>query len=155
MKAAYARCIVAKSVSITTPMLVLFVMGKDSKYTRVQISKRRSCMERELQKRDIIVKSYGSDGVGPFLNAEGSHLFTRDSMSNVHPEWSFYTMPTLSLKTLYTPDVTHLLVKLGPRLITPSILLALGSEIVCRGHLMELLKGFKKYLALSSSSDLV
>ena len=145
-KAAYAHCIVAKSVSITTPMFVLFVMGTDSKYTHVEISKRWSCMERELQKRDIIVISYGSDGAGPFLKAmtEGSHLFTRDSTSNVPPEWSFYAMPTLSRKALYAQDIIHLLAKLRTRLITPSNLLALGCEVACRGHLTELLKGVKK-----------
>ena len=53
-------------------------------------------------------------------------------------------MPRLRDNMLQAQDTIHLLAKLRTRLITPSNLLSIGTEVACRGHLVEVLKRFSK-----------
>ena len=144
--AKYAHCIVAKPVNVDSPSFLLFVLGTDSKYTHTVITQRWRYIEKELLKRGVRVLTNGADGAGPFLKAMvlESGLFKTCASSNVPPNWSFYLMPKLLDKSLSVQDTIHLLAKLRTRLITPSNLVALGSEIACRGHLIEVIKQFEK-----------
>ncbi len=141
-----AHCIVAKPVNVDSPSFLLFVLGTDSKYTHTVITQRWSYIEKELLKREVRVLTNGADGAGPFLKAMvlESGLFKTCASSNVPPNWSFYLMPKLLDKSLNAQDTIHLLAKLRRRLVTPSNLVALGSEIACRGHLVEIIKQFEK-----------
>lgn len=53
-------------------------------------------------------------------------------------------MPELLNNSLSAQDTIHLLAKLRTRLVTPSNLVALGCEVACRGHLVEVIKQFHK-----------
>ena len=52
----------------------------------------------------------------------------------------------LKLKENLLPaqDVIHLRAKLRTRLLTPSSILGLGSEVACPGHVLEVLKHYPK-----------
>jgi hypothetical protein len=110
------------------------------------ITQRWSYIEKELLKREVRVLTNGADGAGPFLKAMvlKSGLLKTCASSNVPPNWSFYLMPKLLDKSLNAQNTIHLLAKLRTRLVTPSNLVALGSEIACRGHLVEIIKQFEK-----------
>ena len=144
--AKYAHCIVAKLVNADSPSFLLFVLGTDSKYTHTVITQRWSYIQKELLKRGVSVLTNVAHGAGPFLKAMvlESGLFKTCAASNVPPSWSFYRMPKLLDKSLSVQDTIHLLAKLSTRLVTPSNLVAIGSEIACRGHLVEVLKQFEK-----------
>ena len=142
----YAHCVVAKPVSAVAPSFVLFLLGTDSKYTHVEIARRWKFVNNELQKRGVTVYTNGADGAGPFLKAmmTESDLFKTASQSNVPESWSFYLMPTLKSNALSAQDIIHLLAKLRTRLIIPSNIISIGTEVACRGHLTEVLKKFPK-----------
>lgn len=142
----YAHCIVAKSVKVEAPSFVLFVLGTDSKYTHIDIEWRWQYITKELGKRGVCVYSNGADGAGPFLKAmiEQCGLFKLSKESNVPKEWTFFMMPKLRENGLPAQDVIHLLAKLRTRLLTPSNILSLGSEIACPGHLLDVLKRYPK-----------
>ena len=142
----YAHCVVATPVSSVAPSFVLFVIGTDSKYTHKEIIQRWKFIESELHKRNVTVYTNGADGAGPFLKAMmmESNLFKNLRGSNVPATWSFYMMPSLKSKSLNCQDMVHLLAKLRTRLIIPSNIISIGSEVACRGHLTEVFKKFPK-----------
>lgn len=92
----------------------------------------------------MTVYTNGADGAGPFLKAMmmESNLFKTATGSNVPGSWSFYMMPSLKSKAFGAQDIIHLLAKLRTRLIIPSNIISIGSEVACRGHLTEVLKKF-------------
>ncbi len=51
------------------PSFVLFLLGTDSKYTHVEITKRWQSIKRVLLKHGVTVYFNGADGAGPFLKA--------------------------------------------------------------------------------------
>ncbi len=142
----YAHCIVAKPVCPIAPSFVLFLLGTDSKYTHIEITKRLQIIKSELWKHGVKVYSNGADGAGPFLKAMmiESNLFKTAIQSNIPESWTFYLMPTLKSDSLSAQDLIHLLAKLRTRLIIPSNIISIGSEVACRGHLTEILKKFPK-----------
>ena len=142
----YAHCIVAKLVNLESTSFVPFVLGTDSKYTHCEIESRWKYVTKELSRRWVCVYSNRADGVGPFLRAmiEQSGLFKVSKESNIPKEWTFFMMPRLRDNMLQAQDTIHLLAKLRTRLITPSNILSIGTEVACRGYLVEVLKRFFK-----------
>ena len=145
-RVSYAHCIIAKSVLVSAPSFVLFVLGTDSKYTHKDIEDRWHYIKGELMKRGIKIYSNGSDGAGPFLKAmlNLSGMFTICEESNVPKDWTFFMMPKLHSDSLYAQDTVHLLAKLRTRLIIPSNVLSMGSLVACKGHLLQVLKSLPK-----------
>lgn len=142
----YAHCVVAKSVNTSVSSFVLFAMCTDSKYDHKQILQRWSYIERQLSNRGITVISNGADGAGPFLKAMTikSNLFNRELNDNVPGYWKFYWMPNLRKESLVCQDTVHLLAKLRTRLLTPSNLIAIGDEVACRAHLVQVCNDYPK-----------
>lgn len=135
--AKYAHCIVVESVEVAVPSFVLAVIGTDSKYDNVVVSKRWNHMRRELEKLGITVVSYGSDGAGPFLKSmlTETELFVAKEGSNVPSTWNFFVMPSIKVNGLCAQDHVHLLAKLRSRILGPSNLIVLGAETACPAHL--------------------
>ena len=114
----------------------------DLKYTHIEIARRWKFVNNELQKRGVTVYTNGADGAGPFLKAMviESDLFKTASRM-------FLTaglMSTLKSNALSAQGIIHLLAKLRTRLIIPSNIISIGTEVACRGHLTEVLKKFPK-----------
>ena len=144
--AKYAHCIVAKSVNALVPSFILFVLGTDSRYDHMVITKRFEYVSSELRKRGIKVVSSGADGAGPFLKAMviQSQLFKRSFFRNVPTSWSFFVMTNFKMSDLSFQDHVHLLAKLRTRLLNPSNLLILGNENASKIHLQHILNKFEK-----------
>ena len=135
----YAHCIVAQPISIEAPSFFLFVLGSDSKYTHKEIEHRWDFIKQEVDKRNVVTLSNGSDGAGPFLKAmvNKCKIFHTSDTSNVPPHWSFYVMPKLAIDSLNAQDTVNLMAKLRTKLVTPSNLISIGSAMACRGHLTD------------------
>ena len=144
--AKYAHCIVVQSVEVEVPSFVLSVLGTDSKYDNVVVSKRWQYMERELGKVGVTVISYGSDGAGPFLKAMlvETKLFSVSNIYNVPNSWKFFMMPLIKENGLCVQDHVHLLAKLRSRLLAPSNLIVLGAETACPSHLRKVVNDVPK-----------
>ena len=142
----YAHCVVVKSIDTSVPSFVLFAMCTDSKYDHRQILQRWRYIEQQLSSKGITVISNGADGAGPFLKAMTIkiNLFNRELVGDVPNYWTFYWMPSLSHKSLVCQDTIHLLAKLRTRLLAPSNLIAIGDEVACRAHFVQVLKEFPK-----------
>ena len=144
--AKYAHCIVAKSVNAIVPSFIIFVLGTDSKYDHIVISKRFEYVSSELGKLGVKVVSNGADGAGPFLKAMviQAQLFKRSLFGNVLTSWSFFVMPKFMPFDLSFQDHVHLLAKFRTRLWNPSNLLILGNENASKIHLHHVLNKFEK-----------
>ena len=142
----YAHCVVAKSINPSVPSFVLFAMCTDSKYDHKQILHRWSHIEHQLSVRGVVVISNGADGAGPFLKAMilKSNLFSNQRNKDVPNYWTFYWMNILNKSSLVCQDMIHLLAKLRTRVLTPSNLIALGDEVACRAHFVQVIKKFGK-----------
>ena len=144
--AKYAHCIVAKSIKVEVPSFTLAVIGTDSKYDHLLIKNRWNYIEKELNKLNIKVISYGSDGAGPFLKAMISEvsLFHVSTDTNVPPTWTFFSIPELKGTGLCAQDTVHVLAKLRTRLLGPSNLIVLGNKNATRSHLQYVYKNISK-----------
>ena len=140
--AKYAHCIIAQPVDGISPSLILFVLGTDSKYDSKVILHRWRHIEIELKKRKINVISFGADGAGPFMKA----MVTKSGLFNGNylDEWTFYKMNSLKASCLMNQDTVHLLAKLKNKLLTPSNLVVLGTEVACPFHLIQLIQEIPK-----------
>lgn len=143
-KGKYAHVMVAKPVN-NAPTLILFMLCTDAKYNHEVVIRRWKYVEIELKKRGITIISNGADGAGPFLKAMtiSTSLFSLQGPT-IPSDWTFFLMPKLLESGMCSQDVIHLLAKLRTRLLTPSNVIVMGTEVACRGHLHHLLKFFNK-----------
>ena len=143
-RAKYAHCIVAKPVDILCPSFILCVMGTDSRYSNKEVISRWHHVSSKLKEVGITVVSNGADGAGPFLRAMvlESKLFTVSSQ--LSESWPFFFMPSFSPDNLCVQDHIHLLAKLRSRILKPSNLLIMGTEVACRNNIAEVLRTFPK-----------
>ena len=113
-----------------TPTLVVFMLCTDAKYNHDVVLRRWEYVETELKKRGIGIISNGADGAGPFLKAMTSvtSLFS-PADANIPSEWTFFLMPKLSEGGMSSQDVVHLLAKLRTRILTPSNVIVMGTEM--------------------------
>ena len=137
----YALVYIAQPLSPGVPAFPLACIGTDNKFTADILLKRWSHISSECQKRGISVLSFGSDGdLRELKNMQYcTALFTMHASKDVKScipshwkSWFFLKKPT---QVAYVQDTVHVGTKLRSRLLTPSIILALGKYVAGAHHL--------------------
>ena len=137
----YALVYIAQPLSPGVPAFPLACIGTDNKFTADILLKRWSHISSECQKRGISVLSFGSDGDSRELKNMQycTALFTMHASKDVKScipshwkSWFFLKKPT---QVAYVQDTVHVGTKLRSRLLTPSIILALGKYVAGAHHL--------------------
>ena len=140
----------AQPLSPGVPSFPLACIGTDNKFSADILLKRWSHILSDCQKRGISVLSFGSDGDSRELKNMQycTELFTMHASKDVKScfqscipshlrSWFFLNKPT---QLAYVQDTVHVGTKLRSRLLTPSIILALGRYVAGAHHLQFLCK---------------
>lgn len=131
--ASYVYCLIAQPLADNAPSFCLALFGTDNKFTANDVKARWKWMVSEAAKHDIEIVCGSSDGDTRLLSAMCSLMFVKKSPE----DWFFSELLSLFI---CIQDHVHIGTKLKSRLLSPSLIMALGKYLASRGHLVDLVK---------------